>query len=390
MSGQVINEYKIGKTNNIFHRHNTFKTALPDISIRYLCYTSNKDFVEKTMHELYKKYSTDPKHEWFKFRDVDSVIKKLESVAEDFYSDVQELTFNETIKKHWYRELKFIAKSDTEEKIIIGKYNFNTGGIVPLERKDLMLCLKYKYQYEEIEPCLDSTFEIDNSSEASSSFNKIEFKEGWNRSKIQSKSENYVDIFKSKSNKLDKENINIKIEAYCKHILTKGIKKGLPCGRIITSKPINLCYSHSQIKNICKFQYTRGIKKDTICAIKIKGGDYCNPHKYLLRQKDGKDDKEDDKEEENTKDDKEDDKEEEESEEEESEEEESDSDFKECEEIPNCIGKFKNIEENLSFLYKDLCNLGFIRQCSRCQTFYTKNYFIKRGRVCHFCKSEWN
>ena len=380
LTGQVVNEYKIGKTNNIFHRLATFRTASPEIRVRHLCYTPNKDFVEKNMHELYKKFVISQNHEWFKIGSVEPVIKKLENIAKDFLSENQELTFNETLKRHWYRELKFVAKSEGEKNIVVGKYDFKTERIAPLDRSDLLLCFRFGMTYEELE----AEEAEEGEEEVLSEFVNLNIRSA-KRAKADPSCADFKDPLKAKSEP--------KIKAYCKSILTKGLKKGEVCGRLVTAKPINLCQSHANLKRICRFLYTRGEKKDTMCAIKIKEGEYCTPHQYVIRKREEKKEGgeipgEDDNEEEDP------DFIPEEGEGEEEEEEE----YEDCEDeageeegsAPNeSVQNFKSVQENLMFLYKDLCTLGFIRPCSRCKTFYTKNYFVKKGRVCHFCKTDW-
>ena len=406
LTGQVVNEYKIGKTNNIFNRLSTFRTASPEINIRHLCYTPNKDFVERNMHELFKVHMINQNHEWFRFENIEPTIRKLEIIASDYLSLEQELTYNEEIGKHWYRELKFIVKSLEEKTIIVGKYDFKTKNIISLDRKDMIVCFRFKLTYEELDNCynINSFSEIENPLPefSSLSFNKPDFKKSVrvprSEPKLVSKKMGYNEIG---------------ITYYCKHILTKGKKKGDACGRIVTAKPINLCYSHANLKNVCRFQYSRGSKKDMMCAIKIRTGEYCTPHQYVIRKKEerraaGVVETEDDEEEGEG--------------EGEGEEEESElgtepefilldgeGTFEDCEEstmegismspnlipqeevinISDSVKTFKTVQENLMFLYKDLLNQGFIRPCSRCKTFYTKNYFIKKGRVCHFCKTDW-
>jgi hypothetical protein len=453
LTGQVVNEYKIGKTNNIFHRLGTFRTASPEIRVRYLCYTSNKDFVEKNMHELYKRFIINQNHEWFKIENIEPVIKKLENIAKDFLSENQEITYNEGIQKYWYRELKFVVKSEIEKNIIIGKYDFKTEKIVPLNRDDLLLCFRFNMTYEEKD---DSVPEPEE--EILPEFNNLSFKSTKKFKDIKSPS-------KSKSEPI--------IKAYCKRILTKGQKKGEACGRLVTTKPINLCPSHANLKNICRFIYSHGKKKDMMCAIKIKEGEYCTPHQYAIRKREKnkdnvgkindeetkkkKDDEDKDflkridqlslpnedettkekdndffkridhlslpslplpnfvlpnedetkKEKDNedndffkrierftlpsfvSKEDDEDDYEDDEDDDEDDEDYEEESDEEEEIDSTETVKNFKSIQENLMFLYKDLINHGFIRPCSRCKTFYTKNYFVKKGRVCHFCKTEW-
>lgn len=370
LTGQVVNEYKIGKTNNIFHRLGTFRTASPEIRVRHLCYTPNKDFVEKHMHELYKKFVINQNHEWFKIENIEPVIKKLENIAKDFLSEVQEPTFNENLQKHWYRELKFIAKSEKEQKIVIGKYDFKTEKIVPLERNDLLLCFRFGMTYEEVEPETDLPEEEILPEFSSFSLNSTK------------KFRNAQSPSKGKSEP--------KIKTYCKRILTKGQKKGEACGRLVNAKPINLCQSHANLKNICRFMYSRGDKKDMMCAIKIKEGEYCTPHQYVIRKREEK--------KENGEEINEEEEDEEGEIEEEEEEDDEDENFEDCEgeeeeEEENTgtesVKNFKSVQENLMFLYKDLVSQGFIRPCSRCKTFYTKNYFVKKGRVCHFCKTDW-
>ncbi len=387
LSGQVVNEYKIGKTHNIFQRLSTFKTASPDIKVRHLCYTPNKDFVEKNMHELYKLNSTDPKHEWFKFANIEPVIRKLEVVAEDYLSEEQELTFNDAVKRHWYRELKFIAKSEAEKNIIIGKYDFTTESVVPLEKKEMMLCFRFGLGYEELE---DYSAEPEDDPWSDFGYTNI------SKPKLGKVSPEKVKPVKVPSTSLRFDPVVKSQNLYCKHILTKGQKKGEACGVLITAKPANLCSSHAKLKNICRFEYSRAPKKGMICAIKIKEGEYCPPHQYVRRRRQ---EKVDEGEELNEIDE---DVLEGEYEEEEKEGEEDGQNFLDCDESPDeegpepdgepaqeKVATFKSVQENLMFLYKDLCSLGFVRPCSRCKTLYTSNYFVKKGRVCHFCKTEW-
>ena len=105
-------KYKIGKTNDINHRLQNYRTSMPELKIHFLVYSDNDDLIEKCMTERYNKNLIDNNHEYISNISINHLMSSVKHLVDFLHMNI---TYEENLHKYNDFYENFIEEVNEEE-----------------------------------------------------------------------------------------------------------------------------------------------------------------------------------------------------------------------------------------------------------------------------------
>ena len=108
-------KYKIGKTNDINHRLQNYRTSMPELKIHFLIYSEHDDLIETCMKERYNKNLIDNNHEYISNTSLNHLMSSVKHLVDFLHMSV---TYEENLHKYNDFYENFIDEVDQSEEVV--------------------------------------------------------------------------------------------------------------------------------------------------------------------------------------------------------------------------------------------------------------------------------